>query len=65
METKDLTNILDIMTNLVSGNRKIDQQSPEVRDFKAATSRLIERLVANAPRDHGPDTAFKAIKDQR
>lgn len=65
METKDLTNILDIVTNLVSGDRKINQDIVEVRDFKVATSKLIARLDTTAPRDGGPDAAFKAIKNHR
>jgi hypothetical protein len=70
METRDITNILGIMTNLISGDRKIDQEWAEVRDFKVATSKLITRLietasVETAPWGHGPDTVFKAINDHR
>ena len=65
MRSADLTNILGIVINLVSGDRTIDQEITEVRDFKAAASKLIARLDETAPRDDDPDPAPKAIKDLR
>lgn len=65
METHDLTHILGIVINLVSGDRTINQESNEVRDFKVATSTLVARLDATASRDDGQEAALKAIRDHR
>ena len=57
MGIQDVTNILGILFNLVSNDRSIDQESTAVRDFKAATTKLIARLEA-APSDAAPGIAL-------
>lgn len=57
MNSQDLGNILDIVTNLVSGDRTIDQESTEVRGFKDATSKLVARLIQSAPSEGEPKIA--------
>lgn len=44
MGSNDLVNILDIVVNLVSNERAIDQESTEVRDFKVSASKLMAHL---------------------
>lgn len=57
MNSQDLANILGIVTNLVLGDRTIDQESTEVRGFKDATSKLVARLIQSAPSECEPEIA--------
>jgi hypothetical protein len=61
MSSQDLINILDIVINLVSGDRAIEQDSTEVRDFKVAASKLIAHLTAALPRSGAKVGAQQAI----
>lgn len=49
MGSQDLVNILGIVSSLVTGDRAIDQNSTEVRDFKEATSKLMAHLTVTVP----------------
>jgi hypothetical protein len=72
MHSKDLTTILDVVINLVSGDRELDQNVTEVRDFKVSASRLIAQLnatkpkgVANDSKDSVGDGTVRTANDYR